>query len=287
MKSLLAAICVLLFAAGVHAQKEQPLPKEVPPYGPQNPLEAPDVKTVKLDNGLTVWLVSKPGFPKVAFSISVEGGLAADPSDRPGLSELLAKALTQGTATRTAKQIAEEIEAAGGDLNASATRDTTSVSTNVLSSKTEAALGILADVLENASFPDSEVAVAKKNESDALRQNEAQPSFQAGRALAKVLFPGNPYSVVSPTQESLAQMTSGDLRREFARRFRPDHAVLVVVGDFETAKMTAAIQAKLSGWKAPSTPAVAAAPRPSAEPAHSIYFIARPNSVQSTLVFAA
>jgi zinc protease len=287
MKSLLAAICVLFFAASVYGQKEQALPKEIPPYGPQNPLEAPDVKTVKPDNGLTVWLVSKPGFPKVAFSISVEGGLAADPSDRPGLSELLAKALTQGTATRSAKQIAEDIEAAGGDLNASATRDTTSVSTNVLSSKTEAALGILADVLENASFPDSEVAVAKKNESDALRQNEAEPSFQASRALAKVMFPGNPYSVVSPTQESLAQMTPAELRAEYARRFRPDHAILVAVGDFETAKLTALIKTKLGGWKSPATPAVAATAKPSAAPPHSIYFIARPNSVQTTLVFAA
>jgi zinc protease len=287
MKSLLAAICVLFFTAGVYGQKEQPLPKEVPPYGPQNPLEAPDVKTVKLHNGLTVWLVSKPGFPKVAISISVEGGLAADPSDRPGLSELLAKALTQGTATRSAKQIAEDIEAVGGDLNAFSTRDTTSVATSVLSSKTEAALGILADVLENASFPDSEVTVAKKNESDALRQNEAQPGFQAGRALAKIMFPGNPYNVVSPTQDSLAQMMAAELRAEYARRFRPDHAMLVAVGDFETAKMTALIKAKLGGWKSPATPAVAATPKPSAAPPHAIYFIARPNSVQTTLVFAA
>jgi len=287
MKSLLAAICALFFAAGVYGQKAQPLPKEVPPYGPQNALEAPEVKTVKLDNGLTVWLVSKLGFPKVAFTISVEGGLAADPSDRPGLSELLAKTLTQGTATRNAKQIAEEIEASGGDLNAFSTRDTTSVATSVLSSKTEATLGILADVLENASFPDSEVAVARKNASDELRQSEAQPGFLAGRALAKVMFPGNPYGVVSPTQESLAQMTPAELRAEYARRFRPDHAILVAVGDFETAKMTALIKAKLGGWKSPATPAVAATPKPSAAPPHGIYFIARPNSVQTTLVFAA
>jgi zinc protease len=63
--------------------------------------------------------------------------------------------------------------------------------------------------------------------------------------------------------------------------------VLVAVGDFESAGMTVLIQAKLGGWKVPGTPAVAAAPKPSAEPAHAIYFVARPNSVQSTLLFAA
>lgn len=287
MKSLLTAICVLFLAASVHAQKEQPLPKDLPPYGPQNPFEAPEVKTTKLENGLTLWLVSKPGFPKVTFSVSVEGGLAADPSDRPGMSELFAKVVGQGTKTRNAKQIAEELEAAGGDLTTSSTRDRTTVSTSVLSAKTETALSILADVLENASFPDNEVAVAKKNEGDTLRQSEAQPSFQAARALARIMFPGNPYSVISPTQESLAQMTPAELRAEFARRFRPDHAVLVAVGDFETPKLTALIQAKLGGWKAPTSAAVAVAPKPSATPPHAIYFVARPNSVQSTLLFAA
>ncbi len=287
MKTMFASICALMLAATAYAQKEQPLPKDLPAYGPQNPLQPPEVKIVKLENGLTVWLVSRPGFPKVAFSISVDGGLAADPSDRPGLSELLAKTLGQGTAARSAKKIAEEIESAGGDLYITATRDRVSVTTNVLSSKTDAALAVLGDVLENATFPDSEVAVAKKNASDTLRQNEAQPSFQANRALSRVMFPGNPYSVVSPTQESLAQMTPAELRAEFARRFRPDHAVLVAVGDFESAGMTRLIQAKLGGWKAPATPAVAAAPKPLAAPAHAIYFVARPNSVQSTLLFAA
>jgi zinc protease len=287
MKTLFTTICVLILAATAFAQKEQPLPAELPAYGPQNPLQAPDVKIVRLDNGLTVWLVSRPGFPKVAFSISVDGGLAADPSDRPGLSELFAKVLGQGTKTRSARQIAEEIQSTGGDLYTSSSRDRTSVTTNVLASKMDAALGVLADVLENSSFPDSEVAVAIKNASDELRQNEAQPSFQAGRALARVMFPGNPYSVVAPTQESLALMTPGELRIEYARRFRPDHAVLVAVGDFETARMTALIQSKLGGWKAPATPAVAAAPKPSGAAPHSIFFVARPNSVQSTLLFAA
>jgi zinc protease len=287
VKLPLAAACAFLLAASAYAQKEQPLPKDLPPYGPQNPFEPPGVKTMKLDNGLTVWLVAKPGFPKVAFSVSVEGGLSADPSDRPGLSDLLAKVVTEGTARRNAKQIAEDIEAAGGDLQASATRDRSSVTTNVLASKIQAVLGILADVLENATFPDSEVAVAKKNASDELQQSEAQPSFQANRALARVMFPGNPYSVVSATQESLTHTTPAELRAQYARRFRPDHAVMVAVGDFDVAKMTVMIKENFGAWKSPATPAVEPAPKPSVDPLHGIYFVARPNSVQSTLLFAA
>ncbi len=287
MKTILTGFCMLILAAGARAQKEQPLPKDLPPYGPQTEFQAPDAKVTKLDNGLTVWLVAMPGFPKVALTVSVKGGLAADPSDRPGLSELLAKVVSLGTKTRSAKQIAEDIEAAGGDLSTNSDGDRTSVTTSVLSSKTDAAVSLLADILENATFPDSEVTLAKKNLSDSLRQREAEPHFQASRALAKVMFPDNPYSVIAPTQESLSQTTPTELRTEYARRFRPDEAILIAVGDFDVLKMTALVKEKLGGWKAPETPAVAAAPKPTVTPPHSIAYVARPNSVQTTLVFAA
>lgn len=286
MKNILTFICALILAAAAQAQKEQPLPKDLPPYGPQTALQLPDVKAAKLENGLTVWLVAQPGLPKATFTVAVKGGLAADPANRPGLSELLAKTLNQGTKTRSARQIAEEIQAAGGDLETGANRDRVVVTTSVLSSKSEAAVGLLADVLKNASFPDNEVALAKRNLSDSLRQREAQPGFQANRALARVLFGSSPYSVVAPTQDSLTQMTAAELRQEFARRFRPDQALLVAVGDFDTAKMNALLKEKLGGWKAPATPPVTVNAKPQANARHAVYFVARPNSVQTTLVLA-
>ena len=287
MKSVLTVILVSLFAAGAQAQKETPLPKDLPPYGPQPSFQTPDVKASKLDNGLMVWLVAQPGLPKVAFRLVLLGGLAADPPGRPGLSELLARTLNQGTKTRSARQIAEEIQAAGGDLGISASRDSTLVTTTVLSSKTEPAVSLLADVLENASFPDNEVALARRNLSDSLRQREAQPGFQANRALARTLFGSGPYSTIAPTQDSLSQMTAEELRQEFARRFRPDQAILVAVGDFDPAKMSAMLKEKLGTWKASAAPATAVNAKPPAAPPHAVTFVARPNSVQTTLVLAS
>ncbi len=287
MRSMLTFFCALILAGGAAAQKEAPLPKDLPPYGPQTALQTPDVKAAKLDNGLTVWLVAQPGLPKAAFTVAVKGGLASDPANRPGLSELLADTLGQGTKTRSARQIAEEIQSAGGDLEANANRDRILVSTSVLSSKTEAAVGLLADVLENASFPESEVALAKRNLSDSLRQREAEPGFQANRAMSRVLFGSTPYSVIAPTQDSIAQMTAAELRQEFARRFRPDQALLVAVGDFDPVKMMALFKEKFAGWRAPATPPGAVDAKPSANPTHAVYFVARPNSVQTTLVLAS
>lgn len=287
MRKFLTLTLVCLLGTAAWAQKEQPMPKDLPPYGPQPALQIPDVKSSKLDNGLTVWLVAQPGLPRISFSIAVLGGMASDPANRPGMSELLGRTLREGTRTRSAKQIAEEIQAAGGDLNAGANRDRFTISTSVLSSKSDSAVTLLADILENATFPDNEVALAKDNLSQSLRQREAQPGFQANRALAHILFGSGPYSVISPTQESVAQTTAAELRQEYARRFRPDQAIIVAAGDFDPAKMSALIKEKLSGWKAPATPPAAVSAKPAAAAPHSAYFVGRPNSVQTTLVLAA
>src|SRR5438105_3633037 len=107
MKTLLISFAAVLVAGSASAQKA-PLPRELPPYGPETPLAAPAVQTLKLENGLTVWLVAEPGFPKIALTLIVRGGFAADPADRPGISTLLVNTIDQGTSTRNARQIAQD-----------------------------------------------------------------------------------------------------------------------------------------------------------------------------------
>jgi len=283
MKILTTACAILFAAVPLVAQKEIQLPKDLPPYGPERPLAAPSVKIDRLDNGLTVWLVSEPGFPKTALSIAVRGGMAADPSDRPGLSDLLGNTIDQGTKTLNAKQIAQQLQAAGGDLSASPGKDSIILSVSVLGSKQNDALTVLSDLVRNATFPDAEVALAKRNASDSLRQQESQPSFLAARAMAKVLFGDHPYHVTSATQDSIKASTPDDLRKIYTERFRPDQALLVAVGDFQADQMLDAIRSRFAEWKAPSTPPVSLPSLSSASPQHAIYVIPRPGSVQTTL----
>jgi len=278
---------VALFASYAFAQKPAPLPKDLPPYGPEKPVEAPSVKIAKLDNGLTVWLVSEPGFPKLSYTVAIRGGYAADPSDRPGISELLSNTIDQGTKSRNARKIAEEFQGAGGDLSASAGRDQIEVSTTILASRAEAAIAVLADILQNASFPDDEVALAKKNLGDSLQQQEADPSFLASRAVAKVLFGTSPYHVMSPTQESIAASTPADLRRIYSQRFRPDQTIFIAVGDFRNEKMLELVKSNFGGWKVPSESPVAEIGRINPEPAHVMFLVERPGSVQTTIELAA
>lgn len=282
MRKLAIVVSALTLAASLAAQKA-PLPKDLPPYGPETPLRAPEVKAARLENGLIVWLVSEPGFPKTALTLAIKGGYASDPADKAGISELLAKTINQGTRTRSARQIAQEIQAAGGDLSISPGKDALSMSTSFLSSKTEKALTVFADVAQNPSFPADEVSLAKRNEIQNLRQDESGPSFLASRAMAKALFGDNPYHVVAPTEAIVNAATPEDLRSLYAARFRPDQALIVAVGDFENDKMLAEIKSHFDAWKAPADAPLGAPPAVSSAPKHAIYIVPRPGSVQTTL----
>ena len=287
MKNARVLIAFLFFAAAfAHAQKEHALPKELPPYGPVTSFSTPAVKTIQLQNGLTIWMVSRAGFPKAAAVLVVRGGMAADPKDRPGLAEVLANALSQGTKTRSAREIAEQLQAVGGDLSTRATQDSIIVSTSVLADKFNQALPVLADVVANASFPDSEVGIAKRNVSDSLSQQEAEPSFLAGRALAKEMFGDHPYSVVAPTHSSIDSTTPAELRREFARRFQPKQALLVVVGPFEGADTERVLRRAFEGWQTGRATGVEETPKPEMMFTHAVFFVPRPGSVQTTLRLA-
>jgi zinc protease len=284
MKNAAALMLAITFVLGAEAQKEAPFPADLPPYGTQPAYQPPEVKASKLDSGLTVWLIPEPGLPKVSFRLLVLGGFSSDPSDRPGMSELLAKTVASGTRTRSSKDIAEQMQLAGGDLETGATRDCIYLAASVLSSRAIAAIGLLSDVAQNATFPDDEVQLARRNLSSSLQQREAEPSFQANRALARMLFGLGPYSVVAPTQSSIEKMTAAQLRNQYAHLFRPDQTVLVVVGDFDSDALGEAIRQQFGSWKSSGErpPAVDAKPGGTVE--QKITFVARPNSVQTTLV---
>ena len=291
MKSLritLLFITALASARCSFAQGKEPqLPKGLPPYGPTVPFHAPQVEIKKLPNGMTLWLVPRPGFPKVALTFAVRGGMASDPADLPGISDLLTATLDQGTQTRNAKQIAEDIQAAGGDLTGDARADVVIVSTEVLAEDTGKALAVLADVFQNATFPESEVELAKRNAADDLRGEEADPGFLARRLLAREVFGSHPYSVISPTQESISKTQADELRKIFGQRFRPDQTLLVAVGDFHSDVFTALVEKVFGNWRAPQEPPLPAVAKPAEQNPHAVFFVERPGSVQTTFAIAA
>jgi zinc protease len=285
--SIMFVVILMAVSQAAAIEREKPLPKDLPPYGPLKPFRAPQVAPRKLSNGLTLWLVPAHEFPKVSFAIAIRGGMAADPQGRPGLSRLMVDTLDQGTKTRTARDIAEQVQAAGGDLSGHADADYLVLATSVLSAKTDAGLAVLADILQNATFPDNEVTLAKRNAADELRQQESSPSFVASRALAKAIFGPHPYSVISPTQDSIAKTTAAELRQEYARRFRPDETLVVAVGDFQPENFTASMEKVLGKWVAPQAAPVSSVGKPTHPWSHDVLFASRPGSVQTMIALGS
>ena len=279
----LAAVLLTGGICAPAADKTTPLPKDLPPYGESKPLEPKDIQKFELANGLEVWIIPERGFPKVAAALAVHGGYSADPKDRPGMADLLAATVLEGTKTDTAKQVAEAAQSLGGDLTADASADGIVISTAILAEGFPKAVQLLADISENATFSPAEVKLAASNLQSGIQAQEALPAFLARRALYKAVFGDHPYATIAPTRESLAATTDTDLKREYARRFRPDQSLFVVVGDVDAVRAKTAIEAAFDSWKAPATPPVPATPAPEPSRNTAVVYVPRPGSVQTSL----
>ena len=282
MTRVLSFLLAVLAVPALAAEKK-PLPAELPPFGKDRPLPVPNIAESKLPNGLTVWLVRREGFPRVAAVLAVRGGTAADPQGAEGIAELLADTVREGTKTRTSRAIAEELQGVGADLGSFAGADALYLTVSGLGTGAAKMVEVLADVARNASFPAAEVELAKGNALQGLMARESTPEFLAQKALARAVYGDHPYRVVAPSRETLQAATAAQLAREHARRFRPDRALLVVVGDFDAAAVQAAIGKHLGPWTAGGSPLPDTPAPPPAGP-RRLLLVSRPGSVQSLVL---
>jgi zinc protease len=116
-----------------------------------------------------------------------------------------------------------------------------------------------------------------------LAAREATPEFQAQKALGKAVYGDHPYHISAPSKEALAAATPASLKAEHARRFQPDRALLVVVGNVDAPAVSAAVTRFFGPWKATGEAAPATAAPPSATP-HRLLVVNRPGSVQSLIL---
>jgi len=280
-------LCNLMLLSRALPAQQPALPQGLPPYGPMVAVHPSRVVVRKLANGMTLWLAPRPGFPKVALAVAVRGGYAADPADAPGVSDLLLDAIDQGTRTRTALQIADNFQAAGGELDGQPMADADLLTVSVLASKLDLTLSTLSDVLRNATFPAAQLAIARRDEENALKARQADAQFVASRAMARALFGNHPYSTVAPTQKALSTASDSEIRALYAREFRPDQMVLVAVGDFTVKSFTRSAKRYFDAWAVPHEPPVAAATPPAENNPHDVFLVARPGSVQTNLILGA
>jgi zinc protease len=252
---------------------------------PPRALNLPTPEETTLANGLRVVVVEQSRLPLVSFRLALRAGDAFDPPEMSGLADMLTSMLVEGTQSRTSRQIAEEVARLGATLNAAASSDYTTVAASALASFADGVLELLADVALRPSFPENELALAKANAQQNLIAQRAQPSFLASEAVARVIFGEHPYSVVSPTPESIEATTRDALLAEHRAKFVPNNAILFVVGDVRRADALARAEELFGGWR-PGEVSEPEFPAPPARDARVAYLVNRPGSAQTNIVVA-
>jgi zinc protease len=260
---------------------------KAPDTGTPPELKLPKLQRTTLSNGLKVILAERHEVPLVDFTLASDAGFASDASTSPGTANLAMLVLTDGTRTRDALKISDELESIGATLKGSSNLDLSFVSFSALTAKVDASLDLFADVVLNPSFPESEVKREQKLVLAGIEREQNAPTTLALRLLPELLYGnGHPYAnplTGSGTKESVAKLTREDLIKFHDSWLRPGSSTLVVVGDTTLAEVTPKLEKLFAGWKGGNPPAKNVKTVQIATKS-SVYLIDKPGALQSVIV---
>ncbi|HEV8346989.1 MAG TPA: pitrilysin family protein [Vicinamibacterales bacterium] len=278
VSSVVAILIVTLvwFTSNAVAQTERPA------VGPDRPFQlAPRVERT-LANGLRVIVTRQTVVPKVSVTLTVLSGYSSDPADLTGLAALTADASQEGTKTRTSKEIRRQVFGMGGSLSAGVSQDYSSLSVRGLSEFAPQLIDLVADVAMNPTLPADEIAILKQQRLQNVMQQKASPQFLANRQFRRALFGDHPYARTSETEATLNAIDRTKIESFHRTHYRPNNAFLLVVGAVEPAAILVAAEKTLGGWARGDVPQPSFPAPPSIE-GRKLYFIQRPNSIQSSI----
>src|SRR5713101_772753 len=252
---------------------------------PARPIKVPTAYEAMLSNGLAVVMVEDKRLPLISCRLAFRTGNAHDPPELPGLTDMLAGLLTEGTESRTSREIADEVARMGATLTAGANSDYTTAAGSSLSTFSEHILELMADVALRPSFPQNEVELTKQNSKENLRQQRAQPSFLAAEMVSRVMFGNHPYSVIAPTPESIDATTRDRLVDFHGSKFVPNNAFFIIAGDIRPDSLLKKIDGLFGEWKKGEI-SNDDFPAPPQRNSRAAYLVDRPGSAQSNIVIA-
>lgn len=238
----------------------------------------------QLENGLTVLIVENHELPTVYFSLNIRGaGGIYDAEELPGVASMVASLLRQGTGSRTADEISEEIDEMGGSLNAGAgfTSESATASASGLVEDTDRLLELLGDIVLHPVFPQEEVDKYGRRQLTLLQQQRSSPFFLVSEKMARVLYGDHPAGRISHTRESLEKISREDLLEFHGSRYGPQGAILGVAGDVTRSEILVKIRKTFGPWE--GEPVGRHLPQPAELGAAKIHLVDRPGSVQTNL----
>jgi predicted Zn-dependent peptidase len=238
-----------------------------------------------LSNGLRVVLLPRHTLPIVNIHVVILSGGVSDPADYHGLASSTGALLREGTATRKSKDIAEQIETLGATLQAVV--GVSSLTTNVtmfgLVENIDPMLALLSDIVRNPTFPQEEVDKFKARQLQQLSFQRSIPQFLAQERFVRAIYGTNhPAGLFTPPADSVKRLTTADLAKFHSTYYRPNNAILAIVGDVTMKEMLPKLEKAFGGWQRGDVPAMNVPAAPEQGPTR-IQLIDRPGSVQTVL----
>ncbi|HEX2062203.1 MAG TPA: pitrilysin family protein, partial [Thermoanaerobaculia bacterium] len=271
----IALFATVALATTAFAQKQTP-----PAPGTPRNFSIPEIRRFDLPNGLKVRFVSYGSVPKATVRLVTQTGNIDEQANEVWLADVTGSMMEQGTKTRSAQQIANEIALMGGSLDIGVGMNQTTIGTDVFSESAEEAVALIADVARNPLFPEGDLTRIKADLARQLSIQRSQPGQLAAEKFSQVLFGNHPYGRYFPTEAMLQSYTLDQVRSFHDRNFGAARSFLYVVGRFDANAVERAIRQSLGDWKAGAAP-TAVNLTPAAR--RGIYLIDRPGAVQSTL----
>ncbi|TDJ47582.1 MAG: insulinase family protein [Gammaproteobacteria bacterium] len=259
-----------------------------PPYPASFPqAEFPELETGELSNGMRLVVATRDAVPVIHLSLQLNSGYAADQFSRPGTAGLTLDMLEEGTVSRDALQISEELAELGADLRIGANLDYAFISLSALTENLEPSLEIFGDVILHPTFPESGLERLKRLSIAAIQREKMSPISMALRVFPPLIYgPGHAYSLPmtgSGTEASVAALQRTDLVDFHATWFKPNNATMIVVGDTNLAKITPHLEALFAAWTPGDIPEKTISTV--ALPEHTrVVLIDRPGSEQSFII---
>jgi zinc protease len=245
-------------------------------------VKLPKPVEMTLPNGLTVLVLEDHRLPLVTVRFNILGaGALNDPADLPGLANVTAAMLREGTQTRTSKQIAEDMEKLGATIGAQAPwgSETATFMASGLSDNAPQWIALASDVLLNPAFPASELDKLKQRMKVQLQQQRGTAGFLMQERFNRAVYGDHPAAITSATEQALDKITPAMLAEWHKSRYVPQNAILGIAGDIKPDAVMQMFQA-LPAWKAGAgKAALPAATKPAS--GRRIFLVDRPGSVQA------
>lgn len=265
-------------------RSQLPVPTELPA------LALPSIERAKLSNGIEVVLMSRPESPVVNLRLLFGGGFTADQNAIPGTMNLLTSLLDEGTATRDAMTIAQQLEDLGASIGAGSSLDQSSVTLQAMPSVLEPALAILTDMVQQPAFPENELARVRQLTLAGIQREKTQPATMGQRLLGPLLFGENhPYGLPltgSGYEQGVPNITRDTLVELHKKTFVPANTRILATGGIKMDALIALLEPTFGSWE--NTQVAPITNVPDVQPRTNVEFVIidKPGAAQS-FIFAA